>query len=252
MLKTLLYTVQTVLDKINLDPVNSIDDTEDALLVAKEAKNTFYELMTSADWPDKQELVKLYSYSDTDRPTLLYIKDEVHHLNSVRFKERDEDDNIRVKRLVWKDPEDFMDFVQSRRTDRDDVFVMYVEGTPFPILNNVDPTFYTSFDNVNIILDSWDAEKTDTILGTDTICYGKVVPSWSTNDNFVIPVQDSLYPLYLSMLTSTCSLSLTHQMSPEEERRRNTGLSNMRRQAVRTELETFPRFKYGRRGDGIR
>ena len=47
MSRTLLYTVQRVLEKLNLDPVNSINDTEDALLISREAESTFYDLMTA-------------------------------------------------------------------------------------------------------------------------------------------------------------------------------------------------------------
>mgnify|MGYP003151822124 FL=1 len=54
MARTLLYTVQRVMEKLNLDPVNSISDSEDALLVSREAETTFYDMLTRGEW--KQNL----------------------------------------------------------------------------------------------------------------------------------------------------------------------------------------------------
>ena len=44
---------------------------------------------------------------------------------------------------------------------------------------------------------------------------------------------------------------MNSELSQEDERRQARGISRMRRESIRTEMETFPKFKYGRKGNGL-
>lgn len=250
--KTLLDTVQRVLDKLNLDLVNNINDTEDSYLVAREAETTFYDFITRADWPDTIDLVKATSASDTSKPTELVLEQEIHYIDSLMYdisKSGDKDKVIR--KIQWLDPQDFLEKVYSRNTSNNNVIEVLYKDTPVFIYNDTMPNYYTSFDNKTLILDSYDSEEEDTLIGSKTICRGKIVPTWQNTNDFVIPIQDSLYPTYLAMLASACSIYMNTQVNQEDERRQARGMSRMRREAIRTELEYFPKFRYGRNGDGL-
>jgi len=252
MQKTLLNTVQRVLDKLNLDPVNSIADTEDSYLIAREAETSFYDFITRADWPDKIDLVKATSTSDLSKPTELILDEEVHYIDSLMYDvTRTGDANKSIRKIVWLEPEDFLEKVYSRNTSNDNVVEVQYKDAPIFIYNDTMPNYYTSFDNKTIVLDSHDADVEDTLIGTKTICRGKIIPAWSESDSFVIPIQDSLFPTYLAMLASACSIYMNTQVNQEDERRQARGMSRMRREAIKTELEYYPRFKYGRNGNGL-
>ena len=250
--RTLLYTVQRVLEKLNLDPVNSINDTEDALLVSREAESTFYDLMTRAEWKDKIDLIEVESVSDLNNPTALKVGEDVHNITSLRYDvTTSTDSNKVIREICWLEPEDFLRKSHSLNTSDGNVKEVNYKGIPLFVLSNKQPEYYTSFDNELLVLDSYDSSVEDTLIGTKSICYGKKVPSWLQDDDFVIPVQDSLYPLYLSMLASACSLYLNSEVNQEDERRQARGISRMRREQIKTELEYFPKFKYGRKGNGL-
>lgn len=252
MSRTLLYTVQRVLEKLNLDPVNSINDTEDSLLVSREAESTFYDLMTRGEWQDKLDLLELNSVSDLSNPTALRFASEVHNISSLRYDiTTEEDDYKRIREIKWLDPEDFLEKSYSLNTSNDGVEEVVYQDFPIFIRTDKMPDYYTSFDNTTLIFDSYDSETEDTLIGTKTICYGKAVPTWLQDDGFIIPVQDSVYPLFLSMLASACSFYMNSEVNQEDERRQQRGISRMRREQIRTELEYFPKFKYGRKGNGL-
>lgn len=252
MARTLLYTVQRVLEKLNLDPVSSLSDTEDSLLIAREAETTFYDLLSRAEWKNNLELLPIESVSNLSSPTMLRLPNNVSKITSVRYDVTTPEDSNRVIRtLQWLPQEDFLEKSYSINTDKDSTQVAYYKGNPLFIHKDRMPTYYTTFDNEYIVLDSYDEVVEDTVVGAKTICYGEVEPSWLEDESFVIPVQDSVYPLYLSMLSAACSIYMNSEISQEDERRQQRGISRMRREQNRTEMEYHPKFNYGRKGNGI-
>lgn len=251
MQRTLLYTVQRVLEKLNLDPVNSISDTEDALLVSREAETTFYDMLSRGEWKANLELLRVEAVSDLAAPTTIRIPDDVMKLSSVRYNCTYPDKKKDTRSIEFLEPEEFLQRSYSLNTDLSSVEESEISGRVILVENNRMPAYYTSFDNEHLIFDAYDKDVEDTVNASKTVCYGEVNPSWLESDDFVIPVQTNLYPLYLAGLTSACSIYLNSEISQEDERRQARGMSRMRREQIRTELEYFPKFKYGRKGNGI-
>lgn len=252
MSRSLNYTVQRVLEKLNLDPVNSINDTEDSILIAREAESTYYDLLSRGTWPFQEELIKVQSVSDTNNPTALKLGANVDKIVSLRYDiTASGADNKEYRRITWLEPEDFLEMVYSRNTGTDEAEISNFFGTEIFVYNNKMPTYYTSFDNEYLVLDSYDSNESNTLLGSKTVCKAEVVPSWQISDEFIIPLDDKFYPLFLSALTSACSVMLLNTQNVEEERRQMRAISRVRQEAYRTEAESFPKFKYGRKGNGI-
>lgn len=252
MSRTLNYTVQRVLDKLNLDPVNSINDTEDSMLIAKEAESTYYDLLSRGTWPFQEKLIKVQSVSDINNPTCLKLGDNVEKIVSLRYDITEAGDlNKEYRRITWLEPEEFLETVYSRNTSSDEVDIVDFFGTELFVYNNKAPVYYTSFDNEYIVLDGYVAEESGTLLGSKTVCKAEVSPAWELSDEFVIPLDGKFYPLYLSALTSACSVMLLNTQNPEEERRQMRAISRLRKEAYSTEADNFPKFNYGRKGNGI-
>jgi len=251
MKKTLLDTVQRVLTKLDLDPVNSVNDSEDAMAVAQEAETTFYDIMSRSDWADQKQLVEVKSVSDTSNPTALRLSRDVSKIMSLRYDVTSPTDNsIVVKRMRWLEPEEFLERVYSRNSGTDEVDTVDYEGHKLFVYNNVHPTYYTSFDNKTLILDSYDKAVSTTLIGNKSICSAVVLPKWEYRDDFVLPLTADMYPYFLADLTAVCSVYLAGVESPYDEMRRRNNQSRMRREAIRTEAEYFPKNRFGRRGNG--
>jgi len=209
-------------------------------------------LMTRAEWKDKVDLIEVNSVSDTNNPTALELGTETHTISSVRYDvTTPEDDHKIIRRIRWQDPEKFLERSYTYNTSKDNIKESVYGDIIFFVKNDEMPNYYTSFDNKTLILDSYDSSIESSLIGSKSIVYGETVPTWLQDDNFVIPVPDNLYPLYLSMLASACSIYMNSEVNQEDERRQARGISRMRREQIRTELEYFPKFKYGRHGNGL-
>lgn len=250
MSRTLLYTVQRVLEKLDLDEVNSINDSQDAILIAREAEDTLYDLINRNEWPERYELIQLESVTDLNNPTALRLSNDTINIKSIRYDttetgETDKD----YKELIQLSPEDFLDKVYSRSSSDTDVTTATYNGIELYVYNNQPPQYFTVFDNETILLDSYDSDVETTVQGNKTVCRGSVIPSFTMDDTYVLPLDLKTYPLYLSELTAACSIALNGTAAPEEERRRNRAISRLRRESGRVEKEST-KNKFGRNGTG--
>lgn len=250
MSRTLLYLVQRVLEKLDLDVVNSIDDSPDAILVAREAEDTYYDLVNRNEWPQRVDLIKINSVGDTGNPTALSLPENVLSITSLRYDVTESGETEKTYReLTQLDPEGFLDKVYSRNTDDTDVTVASYKGIEIPVYNDKMPEYFTVFDNEMIVLDSFDSTTETTVQGTKTVVRGSSIPTFETTDTYVLPVDITTFPLYLAEVTAAASLALNGANDPENERRRNRGISRLRRSAYRTsDLST--RNNFGRVGNG--
>lgn len=251
MARTLNYTVQRVLEKLDLDVIDSINDSQDAILVAREAEDTFFDLLSRNEWPERHDLLEVESVSDTNLPTALRLPTKVLSISSLRYDvTTPEDDDSVIKTLEKLDVEDFLELVHSRNTSADEVVTASYKDIPIYLLNNQAPTYFTTFDNEMLVMDSWISAVETTVQGSKTIARGSFVPVWAHDDDFVIPLDNVTYPLFLSELTAACSVYLNGAQSLEDERRRRLGISRMRRKAFRVDQD-LKKNLYGRKGNGV-
>ena len=250
MSRTLLYTVQRVLENLDLDDVNSINDTPDSILIAREAEDTIYDLISRNEWPQRQDLIQVESVSDPLNPSALRLSDDTLNITSIRYDvtETGASDKT-LKELTRLDPEDFLNKIYNRKSSETNVVTVDYNGADLFIYNDKAPEYYTVFDNQTIILDSFDSSVESTVNGSKTVVRGSKIPSFVMDDLYVIPFDINTYPLFLAELTAACSLSLNGTNDSENERRRNRGMSRLRRSANRTATTSF-KNNFGREGTG--
>lgn len=250
MSRTLIYTVQRVMEKLDLDPVNSLQDSPDAILVAREAEDTFYDLLSRDEWPDRHDTYKLESVGSIPNPTSLRLPDNVTKVTSVRYDVTESgSSNKTYKEMKELTPSTFLDYVYARQTSEDNVAVATYNNTDVFILNDKAPEYYTTFDNEYLVFDSYDSTLESTLQGNKSVITAVTVPVFVANDTFEIPLDNNMYSLYLSELTASCALALTGSNDLEAERRRNRGISKLRRSAYRTSNPDNRNY-YGRDGNG--
>lgn len=248
--RTLLYTVQRVLEKLDLDVINSINDSQDAILVAREAEDTFYDLVNRNEWPERFDLIEIESVGDTNNPTALRLPDNVLNISSLRYDVTGPDDTDTIIREIEQlDTEDFLDRIYNRSDIDDDIVTVDYKGIPLYIFDIQAPTFFTTFDNEFIIFDSWYASQETTVQGSKTIVQASSIPTFEFDDDYIIPLEATTYPLYLSEVAAAASMYLNGAQSPEDERRRNRGISRLRQSAFRTDVQ-LKKNLFGRNGTG--
>lgn len=244
---TLLDIVQDILNDMDSDKVNSIDDTEEALQVAQIVETTFFEIIADGDWPHLGQLFQPDNTGSTT-PTKMSLPDDVQTLDWFKYDKRTVATNKAAYLPVdYKSPEDFVKILNQRDSTASDIVVNTQEGSTLLLLNDVAPTYYTSFDNESIVCDSWDSDLETTILSSKSQMYGFREPTFSQTDTFTPDLPSKSFPYLLAEAKSTAFNALKQVANSKEEQRSG-------RQRRRQSLErwrhgggiTSP--DYGRRG----
>ena len=85
---TLLYMVQDILNDLNSDPVNSINDTPEALQVAQILQTTYYNLISNRNWPQEKRTFALDSLGDSAKPNYLKLPTGCKELISLNYDQK--------------------------------------------------------------------------------------------------------------------------------------------------------------------
>ena len=197
---TLLEIVQKVLSHINSDYCNSLEDstvTEEALAVAEIVKDTYYHLLTTRDIKTKNSLVQLDVLSDTALPTYLRFQDDL--IEMTYFAYQDEADDSKYKKIEYMSPEDFLEMSLALDPTADNIQeCLDFSGYTLKVETDKQPRYWTSFDNTNIILDSYDKEVEATIQAHKVVAHGVYLPDFKMTDTFVPDLAPAHFPLLLS------------------------------------------------------
>lgn len=240
MSRTLNYAVQRVMEKLDLDPINSINDSPDSILVAREAEDTLYDLFNRNDWPSQFSILEVESMGDTSNPTGLRLPENVTKVCSVRYNVTTASDTDTIyKELKELEPEEFLRRSYNLKSSDTDTQSSTYSSSEFFIKNDKMPEYFTVMDNSVILCDSFDNTVESTLQGAKTVCRAASVPTFVMDDDYVLPLDHKMFPLFLAELTSACSLELVRSPAPEAERRRNRGMSQLREHAYRTNMPNF-------------
>lgn len=189
-------------------------------------------------------MIKLTSLSQLARPTHFRYPDNTTKITHVWYDVSD-DDSYEYATVEFVEPEEFF-----RRTDNRSQDFVDVEdvngGTHLRIQNNKMPDFYTSFDDYNIVMDSYDSSVDTTLTSAKTRAMGTVIPTFqSTNDDYTPDLDDNYFPLLINESKSVAMSILKGAPDPKVEqaaRRQRTRVQNDLYNTVRTRGLS----KYGR------
>lgn len=213
------------------DDVNDIDDTEESLQVVDIIENTYYELMTIKEWNHLKIPKPMESLSDSDYPSTLKIPDDVVKIeeDSLRYESRESSsDSLDYKPLKYMSPIDFTKYVLSRTSTDSSIDTLTVKGSTTPLLikNDAPPSYWTSFDEKYITMDSYDSDIENTVQGNKSLAYCTVIPVFDPTDgDFVPECPTRMFPMLLAEATRACFLYLKQTDSPMDAKRSLRGNS---------------------------
>jgi hypothetical protein len=187
MTKTLLKMTQDILSDTDGDIINSIFDTEEAEQVANIIIQTHDAIVSNSNWPSTRKGLKLTGRSNTNFPSHMILPEAVKEIISIRYDIRkDGETRKQYKEMKWKSPDDFLVYI-NRRDNTDATIDVIVDdsGVDLFIKNDQAPTYFTSFDDTNIIFDAYDSDVENTLQSDKTQCLAFVLPTLAMDDDAV-------------------------------------------------------------------
>src|SRR5690606_36740091 len=189
---------------------NSIDDTPEAGQVAAILKNCYFELISNRNWPHLKKLTTLEHSGDLSRPTHLKLPEKIKELEFFSYNRAKDTDKVQsnMHEVIYKYPDDFLRYCANRRTTDNVRLIKDFGGTDLIIKTNQFPTYWTSFDDVYLVCDSYDASYDDTLKSSKTQALIVRNPDWITQDDFVPDLPAEAFAAFLAEAKSTAFVSL--------------------------------------------
>ena len=246
---TLLELVQDILNDLDSDEVNSIDDTTESQQVAQIIKSTYFAMMSNRNWPHLKRAIQIVGSADTGFPTHMRLKDEVKELSFINYNRAKLGSTSKdYARLTWAEPDDFLRVLNQRRSDVDNVdTIVDPSGVELLITNDQPPTYYTSFDDTTIIMDSYDRAVEVSLQGAKTQATGYIMPVWQQLDDYIPDLPTEAFTALQEEAKSRSSLKLRQVQDVKAEQEAGRQQRWLSRKAWRVEGGVrYP--NYGRRG----
>ena len=243
MKRTLLQIVQNILSDMDSEDVNSISDSIEAEQIASVVRDVYYNMVSTRMIPEHQELVKLVSLSNSSRPTHFQVPDSVKRIDFIRYNISTTGDT-EFKEIQYIEPLLFLTLHQDG-TNVDTVYDVNGE-TPLLIRNDQMPTYYTSFDDLHIVMDSYKSDTDQILAENKTQALGHKIPTFTISDNFTPDLDEVLFPYLIAESKSTCFSLFKSGVDQKIEQAARRQKSYMQSDMYRVKKEN-KRPYYGRR-----
>lgn len=207
MARSLIDYVQTIMDDMGSDSVNSFADSLESQRVASILRRTYFDMAAELDLPTREELFVLTALGDTSRPTHMRIPDNIRKVNWIQYdmKVDGADTQIRYRDVDYMEPDVFFRMVSGRNSN--DATVDVVEDpTNIRLLieNNGNPRFWTSFDGEFIVFDRYDNNVSNTIEVSKVACHGLVEGTWVHQDTAIPDIPEHMEATFLAIAEQRC------------------------------------------------
>ncbi len=200
--KSLLEIVQEILSDMDSEAVNGISETIEAQQVASVVESTYFNIVSTRDIPEHYSLLKLTALSDSNFPTHFTIDDGVRQIENLWY-DVSTDGSFEYSEIHWLEPIEFLhrsDRLSSDFTSVDDK----TAGTKLRIRNDRRPSYFTSFDDYHVVMDSYDSTADTTLQNSKVRAWGKSIPTFTQSDSFVPDLDESMFPYLIAEAKSVC------------------------------------------------
>lgn len=218
---TLLEMTQNILAALDEDEITNIDDTPSAAQVVEVLKEVYYQIVYNDVVPELQQLFRL-SAAPSGENALLTIPTNVQRLDWIKYnKIKSGETRPNYSSVKYLTPEEFLTV-----TDQRDSTQSNVEAMTDPTSTNITiyiyddraPTYWTSFDDTYIMFDSYDSVvDASGIDAAKTKCFGQIIPTWTSSNDFVPALDGNKFPYYLAEAKSTLFANLKGETNPKTE-----------------------------------
>jgi len=250
---TLLDIVQTVLNAMDSDEVNSIHDTVESQQVASVVRECYLDILSRSDLPEQFNLFELEPSADPTKPTLMYLPSNIVDLAWVKYDTSSElvpDSTNEWKTLKYLPLQEFMNKVMSYQTDDSRVGTMVIEGNvQVQYLNDKFPQYYTTYNDRTILFDSFLADDGSTLRKDKTLCYGEKDATFVLEDSFVPPLDAKQFRLLINETKALAFAEIKQTQHAKAEASARRGWINLQRtkHAIKKQSALSQLRGYGRK-----
>ena len=238
---TLLQIVQSILSDMDSEDVNSISDTVEAQQIASVVEDTYYNIIAARDIPEHNKLLSLVAMSDSNKPTHFRYPTNTKAIRRIDYNIGTTSEK-NFREIVWVDP---LLFIQ--RMDETGLLVETYDGNvDIFVSTDVAPSYYTSFDDEYIIMNSYDSSVDSTLQASKTRAFGSVYPTFSQTDSFEPDLDNTMLPLLLAEAKSTCFSLFKGGSDPQVEQAARRLKSYVQNDMYKT-IRPNKRPQYGRK-----
>lgn len=211
---SILDMTQDILNDMDSDEVNSFDDTFESAQIAHIIRSTYFAMMSNRNWPHMKKVLQVTSFSDSALPTHMRLPESVKELSLINYNRAGKGETKRMYQQVkYIEPDAFLRRSNQYDSSESNVDVIIdPTGVELLIKNDKAPEFYTSFNDNDLVFDSYDKEV-DAILQTSkTQVHAYVYPKWTHEDSFVPDLPEEAFTALLEEAKSRAMFKLK-QMS---------------------------------------
>lgn len=247
--KTLLRVVQDYLTYVDGFPVDSIFDSEESQQAALIAEHVFDTLVDKNRDQAYQTVVRsLDSSGDNTRPCVLLIPSEIRRIHTAELWYNVSDTGIDWKAVKYISPEEFLKLADMQYKDSEtNKQTMLVNGTPFVIRNDKSPDYFTSFDDHELIFDSFDSTIDTVLQESKTKVIATQAPVFLIEDDFEIPLPERMQSGYIDLVIQECCAALRSMQIGTVSRRANQFTAKIQQTQRTVGGKLHSPKRYGRR-----
>lgn len=251
--KTVLEIVQEILNDIDGDEVNSIDDTYESEQIALIVESTFNAMMSNREWSHTRGLFQLVPSGTTAKPTHMTYDEDVKRIIFINYnKASATDTRKKYLKVDWKSPDDFLRILNARDdTASNTDLITDDSGVELVIRNDLAPTYYTTFNDKELIFDSYDKAVDDTLQASKVQSMGYIIPSFTRTDAHVPDLPSEAFTYLIEESKSKAAVKLRQVQDPKAEAESTVQRRWLSRNQWTADDRGFRYPDYGRKGRRI-
>lgn len=221
---TLIDFVKSILVEIDGDEVNVFSDSYEAEKLAYLTKHAFEHLINKRDWPHTRRGDVVQGRSDVSFPSHLEINENCKNLEYVAYDSRKlGETKIKYKQLKYISPDEFLYKTNKRNSDLSEV-VSVVDDTGVDLLirNDKAPEYFTSFNDMNVVCDSFDSVLETSLQTSKLQSYGFVLPVFEITELYEIDLPEEAISLLREEVISRSQIKLRQMEDVKSEQAART------------------------------
>ena len=244
--------VQDIMSDMDTDEVNSIFDTVESEQVASIVKRSYINLMSTRNRAHLSKLIQFNTITNYTKPTHLRMPDNVKELEFLNYDVRKDGETKRsYKEIEYLEPIEFLFKLNGRDSDNEDIVIVdNGGGVELLIDKTTKPKYWTSFDDRDIVFDSYDNTVDSVLQNSKVQAKAYMTPTWTMEDDFVPDLPSEAFSNLVEEAKSTSFLVLKQMNNAKAE-------ANAQRQARWLSRKSWSAkggiqfAKFGRRGKGF-
>jgi hypothetical protein len=196
---TLIDMVQDILSSMDSDEVDSIDDTTEAMQVARVIRSTYYDIITRLDAPEHYDYYNLLPTTSAT-PTIMTLPSNALTLESIKYNIIETSLGDTLPNLVDVDMQEKDTFFNQMYLlmSQDNTINFTHDSKNFYCYTDRAPSKYTSYDDYTIVFDAYNSAEDTNLQSSKTMAYGMLGPTFSFDDAFIPDLDARQFPLLLN------------------------------------------------------